>query len=242
VEVHAAHGYLLAQFLSGGSNKRGDGYGGGARGRARIVGEVVGAIRQATAWKGGFAVGVKVNSVDYQRGRGEGKGDGEEEELRECLEQVRVIVEAGVDFIEVSGGSYKDPTMNTGPEGFEEQVGMKKSARTAAREAFFLEFARAIRAEFPDVPLVVTGGFRSRKGMEGAVRGGDCDMVGLARAAVLNPLLPASVVLNSEVRDEDATLYVKRLKTPWYLRFLGIRAIGVGIESVCLFLPFVCNS
>ncbi|KAK0652823.1 hypothetical protein B0T16DRAFT_505537 [Cercophora newfieldiana] len=223
VEVHAAHGYLLSQFLSGGSNVRGDRYGGSAGNRARVVAEVVKAIREATGWKGGFAVGVKVNSVDYQHGGGE---------LEEGLEQVAVIVKAGVDFIEVSGGSYEDPTMNTGPAGGEEGQEEGRSDRTRRREAFFLEFARAIRERFPEVPLIVTGGFRSRTGMEEAVASGDCDMVGLARAAVLNPLLPETVVFNKEVKDEDAKLYVRRLKTPWWLRFLGIRAIGVGVESL----------
>ena len=101
VEIHAAHGYLLSQFLSGKVNKREDGYGGDARGRARIVAEVVRAVREETKGVEGFCVGVKVNSVDFQ-----GEGD---RELREWVEQVGVMVEAGVDFVEVSGGSFEDP-------------------------------------------------------------------------------------------------------------------------------------
>ena len=193
--------------------------GGSPANRARIVVEVVHAVRGATKeWKS-FAVGIKVNSVDHQDPEGLGQG------AREWIEQLRLIVKAGVDFIEVSGGTYENPTMSTGPA-------TERSARTAAREAFFLEFAAEVRKEFPQVPLIVTGGFCSRKGMMAAVAGGECDMVGLGRPAVLNPLLPKTVVLNSGVRDEDAVLYARKLATPWWLKFLGVRAIGAGIETV----------
>lgn len=104
VEIHAAHGYLLSQFLSGKANVRGDEYGGDAVRRARIVVEVVRAVRRETAGFPGFCVGIKLNSVDH-------KGEGE---LRECVEQLRAIVEAGVDFVEVSGGSFEDPKVCSG--------------------------------------------------------------------------------------------------------------------------------
>lgn len=116
---------------------------------------------------------------------------------------------------------------NEGPTDDEE-----KSDRTKAREAFFLEFARVIRKEFKDVPLMVTGGFSSRGGMEKAVADGDCDLVGLGRPAVLNPSVPNSVVFNPEVKDQDATLYRKKNKTPWILKFLGMPAVGAGMDSV----------
>ncbi len=253
VEIHAAHGYLLSQFLSAKVNKREDGYGGDARGRARLVAEVVRAVREETKGKEGFCVGVKVNSVDFQ-----GEGD---RELREWVEQVGVMVEAGVDFVEVSGGSFEDPkvgapffflflssfcfpssllrlwrwltiqmmTGNGEPEDDEE-----KSDRTKAREAFFLEFARAIRNEFPNVPLMVTGGFSSRRGMEQAVADGDCDLIGLGRPAILNPSAPNNVIFNHEVQDQDAVLYRKKNKTPWLMKQLGLGVIGAGIDSVCL--------
>ncbi|KAH6850442.1 NADPH dehydrogenase [Chaetomium sp. MPI-CAGE-AT-0009] len=219
VEVHAAHGYLLSQFLSGRSNTRTDGYGGDARARARVVVEVVRAVRAAVEGFEGFCVGVKLNSADHQN----------EGEVADCVEQVRAIVEAGVDFVEVSGGSYEDPKMiwgNDGPDGQEE-----KSDRTKAREAFFLEFAQVIRKEFPDVPLMVTGGFSSRGGMERAVVDGDCDLVGLARPAVVNPSTPNNVVFNVEVKDQDATLYRKKTKTPWFFKWIGIPIVGAGMDS-----------
>jgi len=219
VQIHAAHGYLLAQFLSASCNIRTDAYGGSPENRARIIVEVIQAVRAAGSGKKGFCVGIKLNSVDHQS----------VSELKDCIVQLRLIVQAGVDFLEVSGGSYEDPQMSSGPAGYQNEP---VSARTAAREAFFLEFAKSIRTEFPEVPLVVTGGFRTRNGMEAAVAGGDCDMVGLGRAAILNPLLPQTIVFNPEVKNADATLYVKRVPTPWYIKFLGIRAVGAGIEAV----------
>ncbi|KAL2131365.1 hypothetical protein VTI74DRAFT_5176 [Chaetomium olivicolor] len=219
VEIHAAHGYLLSQFLSSKVNQRTDEYGGDARGRARIVVEIVKAVKEATKGYEKFCVGIKLNSVDHQS----------EGELKECVEQLRAVVEAGVDFVEVSGGSYEDPKMmlgNNGPSQEEE-----KSDRTKAREAFFLEFARVIREEFRGVPLMVTGGFSSRGGMEKAVADDDCDLVGLGRPAVLNPALPNNIVFNPEVKDQDATLYRKKTKTPWIIKQLGLTAVGAGMDS-----------
>lgn len=108
----------------------------------------------------------------------------------------------------------------------------RKSSRTVAREAFFLEFAKIIRTEFPTVPLMVTGGFRTRTGMRRALEDQACDMIGIARPAVLNPLLPVSIILNAEVSDEDARLYVRKMETPWRARLSGIKSAGSGAESV----------
>ncbi|TEA16324.1 NADH-dependent flavin oxidoreductase nadA [Colletotrichum sidae] len=213
VEIHGAHGYLLAQFMSEKSNKRTDEYGGSYAGRVKIVVDVIRAVRAATPE--GFCVGIKFNSVDHQS----------RAELAGCIEQLKLITEAGVDFLEVSGGTYEDPLMSTGVSD------EKKSDRTKAREAFFLEFARAIRRDFPDVPLMVTGGFRSRQGMEAALADNGCDIIGLARPAVLNPALPKNTILAADVRDEDAKLYARKIEAPWIAQKLGMKAVGAGAES-----------
>lgn len=103
VEIHAAHGYLLSQFLSSKINQRTDEYGGTAKQRARLVVEVIHAIRKVVP--SGFCVGIKLNSADHQS-----KG-----ELDECLEQLELITQAGVDFVEVSGGTYEKPTVRRSP-------------------------------------------------------------------------------------------------------------------------------
>lgn len=97
IELHAAHGYLLAQFLSPRSNIRTDDYGGSAQNRARIVVEIIKEIRAVVPKS--FSVAIKLNSVDHQRGA----------KLDDAMKQIALINEAGVDFIEISGGSYEDP-------------------------------------------------------------------------------------------------------------------------------------
>lgn len=100
VEIHAAHGYLLSQFLSEKSNKRTDQYGGSPAARAKIIVDVAKAIRAATP--ANFCVGLKFNSADHQSPK----------ELQECLEQITLIAEVGLDFFEVSGGSYENPVVS----------------------------------------------------------------------------------------------------------------------------------
>ncbi|KUL89957.1 hypothetical protein ZTR_02976 [Talaromyces verruculosus] len=216
VEIHAAHGYLLAQFLSSKTNRRKDKYGGSAEGRARIVVEIIEAIRRALP--ADFCVGIKVNSADHQS----------QEALSDFVVQLKMIVEAGVDFVEISGGSYEDPKMMQAST----QIQKEKPSRTNAREAFFLEFASAIRHEFPAVPLMVTGGFRTRDGMARAIESNACDMVGLGRPAVLEPSLPRSIILNNEVSDEMAHVMTSPVPTPWFIKMAGVKSAGSGAETV----------
>jgi 2,4-dienoyl-CoA reductase-like NADH-dependent reductase (Old Yellow Enzyme family) len=96
VELHGAHGYLIAQFLSSKSNQRSDEYGGSPANRARFAVETIKAIRAVVPKK--FSVGIKLNSADHQHANS----------LEETLEQIEHIVDAGIDFIEISGGTYED--------------------------------------------------------------------------------------------------------------------------------------
>ncbi|CEN59930.1 hypothetical protein ASPCAL02371 [Aspergillus calidoustus] len=215
VELHAAHGYLLAQFLSPKTNQRSDAYGGSAESRARIVTEIIHGIRDALPAT--FCIGIKLNSVDHQS----------RETLAACVKQLRLIVAAGVDFVEISGGTYEDPQMMQAAA----QPQQEKSARTLAREAFFLEFASAIRHEIPDVPLLVTGGFRTRRGLAAALADNACDLVGLGRPAVVNPYLPNSVILNEDIPDEQAYFPTKPIPPSWFVKFSGVKSAGSGAES-----------
>jgi 2,4-dienoyl-CoA reductase-like NADH-dependent reductase (Old Yellow Enzyme family) len=159
VQIHGAHGYLVAQFLSPLSNQRDDEWGGDSERRMRFVLEVVRRIRARVS--PGFAVGIKLNSADFQR------GGFTEDESRSV---VAALASEGIDLIEVSGGSYEQPAM------------MGKTAdSTRAREAYFLEYARTVRSLAGDIPLAVTGGFRSRAAMHEAVNVGECDVIGLGR-------------------------------------------------------------
>lgn len=165
VQIHAAHGYLVAQFLSPLTNQRTDAWGGDPERRMRFVLEVVRRVRARVSPT--FAVGIKLNSADFQR------GGFTEDESRDV---VAALATEGLDLIEVSGGSYESPAM----------MG-SASERTVAREAYFLEYARAVREVAGGVPLAVTGGFRSRTAMESALASGDCDLIGLGRPTATTP-------------------------------------------------------
>lgn len=109
---------------------------------------------------------------------------------------------------------------------------MKKES-TTAREAFFLDFAKAIRNEFPNLPLLVTGGFRSRKVMEGALSGNALDIVGMARPAVLNASAASNTLLDMRKKDDEARAIAVSVPTPWLLKKIGNYVIGAGYETVC---------
>ena len=167
VEIHAAHGYLLSQFLSPLSNYRQDRWGGSLENRARLLLDIVRDIRAAVA--PGFAVAVKLNSADFQR------GGFSPEDARAV---VAMLAPLGVDLVELSGGSYEAPAM----------MGASRDDRTLAREAYFLEFAREIAA-VATMPLMVTGGIRRRAVAEAVIESGVA-MAGIATALAIEPGLP----------------------------------------------------
>ena len=179
VQIHGAHGYLVSQFLSPLHNQRDDSWGGSPENRRRFVLEVFRAIRHVVGNE--FPVSIKLNSADFQR------GGFSEEESREVVIH---LAEAGMDLIEVSGGTYESPAMTGGSA--------KES--TKQREAYFLEYAEAVRKQI-DTPLMVTGGFRTRGGMEAAVESGAIDMVGMARPLAVEPDLPNRILAGEDVRS-----------------------------------------
>lgn len=167
VEIHAAHGYLLSQFLSPLTNQRTDEWGGSLENRARLLIEIVKAVRAVVA--PGYAVAVKLNSADFQR------GGFSAEDARQV---VTLLNELGVDLVELSGGSYEAPAMQ----------GDARDGRTLAREAYFVEFARDIQT-VAKMPVMVTGGVRRRPIAEMVVQCG-VDMVGIGTALAIDPNLP----------------------------------------------------
>ena len=196
VQMHAAHGYLVSQFLSPLSNRRDDDYGGSLENRARFLLETVRRIRAASGK--GFALSVKLNSADFQQG---GFSDDESALVAQWLE------EAGVDLIEVSGGNYEQPRMID----FERKdplVAQKRSS-TIRREAYFLDFVPKLRQRV-SIPVMVTGGFRSVSSMLQAVENDGVDVIGLGRPLVIDPD-GASKILCGEVtrlvsRDNDLVI------------------------------------
>lgn len=167
VQIHAAHGYLLSQFLSPISNRRKDAWGGSIENRARLLLAIVKAVRAAVS--PGFTVAVKLNSADFQR------GGFSPEEARHVVEMLNA---EAVDVVELSGGSYEAPAMQ----------GQARDGRTLAREAYFLEFAKDIQT-IARMPLMVTGGIR-RKPVAQQVLDSGIALVGIATALALDPNLP----------------------------------------------------
>ena len=174
VQVHSAHGYLLSQFLSPRTNQRQDRWGGPLENRARLLLEVVRAVRARVG--AAYPVSVKLNSSDFVKGGFT---------LDESLQVVQWLNDAGVDLLEVSGGTYEQL------EFFKPRTEMRDSTRE--REAMFLEYAQAIKA-VARMPIMVTGGFRTLAGMQAALSGGHTDLIGLARPFCLDPDFPARMM------------------------------------------------
>ena len=176
VQVHAAHGYLLSQFLSARTNLRQDRWGGSLANRARLLLEVIRAVRARVG--PAYPFSVKLNSSDFVRGGFT---------LDESIEVVRWLNDAGVDLLEVSGGTYEQL------EFFKQRAPGEMRDSTREREAMFLEYAKSIKA-VARMPIMVTGGFRTLAGMQAALQGGHTDMVGLARPFCLDPDFPARML------------------------------------------------
>ena len=176
VQVHGAHGYLISSFLSPVTNRRTDAWGGSLENRARFLLEAVRAVRRAVG--ADFPVAVKLNSDDFRKG---GFGHAE------CLQVVRWLNDEALDLLEISGGTYEQPRLVGAVGRAEDAVPLRPSTR--AREAYFLDYAAAIR-KVARMPLMVTGGFRTRAGMEAALASGDCDVIGLGRPLCWQPDFP----------------------------------------------------
>ena len=168
VQIHAAHGYLLSQFLSPRSNVRTDQFGGALANRARALLETVQTVRAAVGPD--FPVAVKLNSADFQKGGFA---------FDDSLQVAQWLQDAGVDLLEISGGTYEQPKL-LGVEGIEEEEPQHVAHSTQMREAYFVDFALAMR-EKVSIPLMVTGGFRRRDVMEQAIGSSGADLIGLGR-------------------------------------------------------------
>lgn len=164
VQIHAAHGFLLSQFLSPLFNRRTDAYGGDIANRTRVLIEVVDAVRSAVFPE--FVVAVKLNSSDQLEGG---------LETDDAFEVIEALDGHGVDLIDISGGTYFP--------------GASSSSDRASQGPYFLDFAASARHRTA-TPLMVMGGFKRREEAEAAISSGVVDVVGLARSLVLDPALP----------------------------------------------------
>jgi 2,4-dienoyl-CoA reductase-like NADH-dependent reductase (Old Yellow Enzyme family) len=210
IQLHAAHGYLMSQFLSPLTNLRTDAWGGSVENRARLLVETTKAVRAAVSKR--FTVGVKLNTADFMRG-----GMTEEESLEVAI----ALDEVGLDFLELSGGSYEAPASFG--------VGRPRSGR----EAYFLSFAERARSVVK-APLLLTGGFRSRGAMVQALESGAVDLVGLARPVAIEPELPKRLLASLPPLIAERTKWagIKRIDSASEMAWYGaqLRRMGDGMD------------
>ena len=214
VQLHAAHGYLLSQFLSPRSNQRQDQWGGSLENRARLLLASVSRVRAAVGPS--IPISVKLNSADFQRGGFD---------FDESLQVAKWLEQASVDLIEISGGTYEQPRLLNldGMEPVEEQ---SVAASTRAIEAYFVDFAEAMHKEV-SIPLMVTGGLRRLDAMKLALESGAADMIGIGRPMCVMTDAPAQLLAGvKELPRFEDTLSL----LPKALRFLNgikmVRTVG----------------
>ncbi|KAH7073099.1 hypothetical protein BKA63DRAFT_577163 [Paraphoma chrysanthemicola] len=201
IELHGAHGYLLAQFLSPSTNRRSDKYGGALENRARLITEIGQEIRRRTS--SSFVLGIKLNSVEFQE-----QGFTTEDAATLC----KLLEDNSFDFVELSGGTYED----YGEE--------HRRQSTKKRKAFFLEFAEKIAPSLSKTRIYVTGGFKTASAMVDALKA--VDGIGLARPACLEPKLPKRII-NGEVNaaidqlTDDNDFIVSTVAAGTQIRQLG---------------------
>lgn len=183
VQIHSAHGYLNSQFLSPITNRRTDKWGGLLENRARFLRKIIRSIREALGHD--FPIGVKLNSADFQKGGFT---------TDECIQVAGWLAQDSIDLLEISGGSYESLSFLGA-----DSADVRESTRR--REAYFIEYANAIR-ESAQIPIMITGGFRNREVMERAVSSGEVDVVGLARPYCTQPDL-SNLLLSGDLDTVD---------------------------------------
>ena len=193
VQVHAAHGYLLNQLLSPLTNLRNDEYGGDMMNRGRLLFDIVRRLRADLG--DNYPIAVKLNSADFQRG-----GFSEDDSLLVIQE----LEKLGIDLLEISGGTYENLTFLTDRY-------VRESTRQ--REAYFMDFAAKVR-KHTNLPLMITGGFRSHQFCEEVLRNKELEMIGFARPFLADADFPKRFVEDSDARVADAAfdIGIKQLK------------------------------
>jgi 2,4-dienoyl-CoA reductase-like NADH-dependent reductase (Old Yellow Enzyme family) len=246
VQIHAAHGYLISEFLSPRTNRRSDAWGGSLQNRSRFLREVVQRTREEVGPD--FPISVKLNSADFQR-NGFSEAD--------ASEVVKMLETLGIDLLEISGGTYEfaaamgvSQPQTSRTESIKAQS-KSLAASTIAREAYFIEFAESIR-QTTEIPLMLTGGFRSADAMCEAISLGIVDFVGVARPMCLDPRFPAKILSGELKRLDLVNISVgikdfdSGLQNLWHQRQIHRMAEGLAPDPnmgriYCLTVMIVLN-
>jgi 2,4-dienoyl-CoA reductase-like NADH-dependent reductase (Old Yellow Enzyme family) len=201
VQVHAAHGYLISEFLNPLVNQRDDDWGGSLENRSRLLIEIVRKVREAIGPD--RILSVKLNSSDFQKGGFS---------FEDCQGVVKLLEAEGIDLLEISGGNYEQPRM-MGMEGLEPVFEDEVRSSTRAREAYFMRYAAKI-IESAQTPVMVTGGFRTAAAMNAALNEGVA-MIGLGRPLCVDPDAPGQM-LRGEIEALPALERILRLGPGWF--------------------------
>lgn len=201
IQLHGAHGYLLAQFLSPRTNKRTDQYGGSLENRMRLILEIAASIKSRVSER--FILGIKINCVEFQD-----SGFTPEDAILLC----QALEKAGFDYVETSGGTY------------ESMAFAHKKESTRNREAYFIEFAEQIAKSVSSLKVYTTGGFKTVDGMVKALD--SVDGVGIGRSAAQDSDLPVRL-LSGETKGvakyaiEEDNLFVRLVGAIMQIKQLG---------------------
>lgn len=168
VELHGGTGYLLAQFLSPRTNKRSDDYGGGLQNRQRFPLEVLAKVREAV---GDYPVGYRFLADEWLP-------DGLQ--LNESKQFAKRLVDAGIAYISVMGGTY-------------ESFSLPEIADKSKQQGYMLDLAAAVKSTV-DVPVISAGRFATAAFADRAIAEGKTDLIGLARVLWADPNWPQKVL------------------------------------------------
>ena len=213
VQIHAAHGYLPSQFSSPISNIRTDRWGGSLENRSRFLIEAIAAVRSAVGPE--FPVSIKLNASDFQKGGFTNA---------ECIQLVTWLNSSSLDLLELSGGSLEQPKQ-VGASLKDEGVDGRPHS-TVKREAYFLDFAGAVRAA-AKMPVMVTGGFRSVQAMTDALDAGELDLIGMGRPFLSDPSIAAKLLSGDVRRAPEPALNLLHLMG-W--NNMQLERMGDGLE------------
>jgi len=171
IEIHAAHGYLLSQFLSPKFNLRKDEYGGSLINRSRIIIEIIHAIRELLG--NDYPIWIKLNSSDFCEGGLTSD---------ESLEIAQILAKEGLDAVEVSGGNNSTKSVATNNLG----AIRTKVAISRENESYFKDYAIML-SEKVDIPVILTGGNRHYDVMDKLLQTSKISYFGLARPLISEP-------------------------------------------------------
>jgi len=188
VQIHAAHGFLLSQFLSPLFNQRTDQYGGSINDRSKVIVDIITAMRLAVG--SSFAIGIKINATDMLEG-----GFSE----RDALTLIEILDSSSLDLIDISGGTYFP--------------GAKSSSDGHSAGPYFSDFAKKAKSK-TNIPIMLTGGFKTSTQAINALTASAADVIGVARGMVVEPAIANHWLQRTSLEESFTEILFPRFESP----------------------------